>query len=403
MLNLGLPHLMPEMQLLLSCCRSHVSGKGDEESSTFSSLDWAAFLELVDRHRVYPFAYRNLSRFGPEEIPDYVVERLSDRVERNTRRALALTSEFVRLFKSFKQKDIPLFPLKGPILALQIYEDVGQRHAGDLDLLVAPQHIEKADQILCDEGFKRLNPDFLLSPREQALFLRVGDHFAYSGNDSQIKVELHWWWNSNPYLFPLDIEQVWKHGQTVTVADTQLKTLISDDMLLYLCSHGARHAWSRLFWLCDVAALVWKNPSFNWTWLMDRAVDLNVGRSLAEGLVMLNILFGDSVPDAVQAYAKQNGAVKKMVDMSLKSLLMPLANSAHERFLGHFRNKRHTLKLYTKPLYKLGCLTSLYTSTKDWSLLRLPDMLFPLYFVLRPFLWFWRWFLIRRFPQLNKS
>jgi hypothetical protein len=33
------------------------------------------------------------------------------------------------------------------------------------------------------------------------------------------------------------------------------------------------------------------------------------------------------------------------------------------------------------------------TSTKDWSLLRLPDVLFPLYFVLRPFLWFWRWFL----------
>jgi hypothetical protein len=66
------------------------------------------------------------------------------------------------------------------------------------------------------------------------------------------------------------------------------------------------------------------------------------------------------------------------------------------------KKKRHTLKLCSKLRYKLKCLTSLYTSPRDWSFLRLPDLLFPLYFILRPFLWFWRWFLIRRLPRFSQ-
>jgi hypothetical protein len=403
-LNPNSPVLKQEMRLLLLSSQLFVSAEDSERIKALchSPIDWEVFLRLVDRHRVYPFVYRHLAGFAPGRIPNYLVKELSDRVEKNTRHALTLTGEVVRLFKLLLQSDIPLIPLKGPVLALQIYEDVGLRHAGDLDLLVLPQHVEEADQILCDEGYKRLNPDFSLTPRQLALFLRVGDHFMYYHDGRQIKVELHWWWNSNPYLFPLDMEQVWKHGQTVAVADAQVKTLVTDDLLLYLCSHGARHVWSRLFWACDVAALVRKNPSFDWTRLMARAMDLNVGRSLAEGLIMLNLLFGDRLPDAVQVYVKEDRIVGRMVDMSLKSLVMPLGNSAHELFLGQFRNKRHALKLYSKPLYKLSCLTSLCTSPRDWSFLRLPDVLFPLYFVLRPFLWFWRWFLIRKLHRLHR-
>ena len=55
--------------------------------------------------------------------------------------------------------------------------------------------------------------------------------------------------------------------------------------------------------------------------------------------------------------------------------------------------------------YKLHCFAAGLTSPNDWKILHLPDVLFPLYFVLRPFLWFWRWFLIRRlhrFSQINE-
>ena len=57
------------------------------------------------------------------------------------------------------------------------------------------------------------------------------------------------------------------------------------------------------------------------------------------------------------------------------------------------QEKLNEIKLRPELRYKLHCFATSLTSTNDWSTLRLPDVLFPLYFVLRPFLWFWRWFL----------
>jgi hypothetical protein len=51
------------------------------------------------------------------------------------------------------------------------------------------------------------------------------------------------------------------------------------------------------------------------------------------------------------------------------------------------------INLHRGPRYKLRCLATGPTSPYDLKILRLPDVLFPLYFVLRPFLWFWRSFI----------
>ena len=161
-LNVRLPHFTPEMRLVLACSRASIR---EEESSQIEKLshgpiDWKAFIKLVARHRVYPLVYRNLSRHVGNGVPKDVLISLRNRFEKNTRRGLELTAELVRLIKLFEQDGIAVMALKGPALALQVYGDLGLRHAGDLDLLVHPDYVKLADQLLHQCGYERQNPDF---------------------------------------------------------------------------------------------------------------------------------------------------------------------------------------------------------------------------------------------------
>jgi hypothetical protein len=403
-LNLRLPGMTQEMLLLLACCRASISKEDSEKIRTLGHgpIDWNTFINLADRHRVTPLVRRSLNRYSTERIPDYVVDSLSARVEKNTQRALTMTSEFVRVFKFLAQRSIPVIPLKGPILALQLYDDVGLRHVGDLDLLVTRQNVEETDQVLLRKGYKRIKPDFALPSAQKAAFLNLGDHFTYFHDSRQIKIELHWRWHSNPYLLPLDMERARKRGQTVIVADTEVKTVGIDDTILYLCTHGATHIWLRLFWLCDLVQILHKNSTIDWTALMSRAIELGVQRPLIQGLTLSNLLLGSPLPEPVRAHAESDPLMPRIIKAGLSGVLMRLPDPGTRTMRVLVKEKLNEINLRRELRYKLHCLTTGLTSPNDWKILRLPDVLFPLYFVLRPFLWFWRWFLIRKLHRLHR-
>ena len=248
---------------------------------------------------------RNLSRRVGNGVPEQVLISLRNRFEKNTRRGLELTAELVRLIKLFEQGGIAVMALKGPALALQVYGDLGLRHAGDLDLLVHPDYFERADQMLCRNGYHRTNSAFVLSPKKQRYSEQMFYHFNYLRNDGRVSVEPHWALVRNSHLFPMDINQLWAQEETTMIGGIPVKTLPIEETLLYLCMHGATHVWLRLFWLCDLAQILNKNNSVDWTRLMARATELGVQRPVAQGLVLSNLLLGSHLPDPVRAYAER--------------------------------------------------------------------------------------------------
>ena len=336
--------------------------------------------------------YRNLSRRVGNGVPEQVLISLRNRFEKNTRRTLELTAELLRLIKLLEQGGIPVIALKGPALALQVYGDLGLRHAGDLDLLVHPDYVKLAEQLLHRRGYERQNPDFELNPFKQKYSELMFQHFEYLCRDSMISVDLRGCLTSNSYFFPLDIDQLWACPQTTVVAGTLVKTLPQEETLLYLCLHGAYHLWFRLFWLCDLAQLLHKNQTIDWAGLMARATELGVQRPLAQGLVLSNLLLGSRLPDPVRAYAEHDRVMPRLIKAGINSIIMWRSDLTPMSINAALRQKFHEIKLRRDFRYKLRCLSMALTSTNDWSTLRLPDVLFPLYFVLRPFLWCWRWY-----------
>ena len=77
-------------------------------------------------------------------------------------------------------------PLKGPLLGEAIYGDPGRRLSGDIDLLVAPEQLHKAVEVVCGMGYD--------APTD---YTEQGDlpllHFALTHERGELPpVELHW-------------------------------------------------------------------------------------------------------------------------------------------------------------------------------------------------------------------
>lgn len=81
-----------------------------------------------------------------------------------------------QLKEVFKQlKDIPYAIIKGEVLSLQAYLDIGYRSSGDIDILIPKKYISKLESILIINGFKptientRLNRMFYMNYSHQIM------------------------------------------------------------------------------------------------------------------------------------------------------------------------------------------------------------------------------------------
>jgi len=387
-----------ELRLILSCLRASADQDvGDQiRALCLRAIDWDAFIKLVDRHRVPSLVYKSLNRFAGNRIPEIALTRLRNRFHRNAQQVLAKTAELVRIMKTFQQNDINVLPFKGPVLALQVYDDLDSRHVGDLDMMVPPERVLEAQELLQQEGYRRKHPDFELTPRQHSVYIRNNHHFGYICKERGIRVELHWRFGSNRYLFPLRFNDLWRDRQTIQLGGVDVATFSLEHTILFLCTHGAVHAWFRLFWLNDVAQLVTKNDALDWRVLMGRAGQLGINRMVAEGVILADSLLGSPLPEPVRVFAEQDRGMDRFARTALYLIKYPVGLSHKPFTRPYYCSKLHQSMLRSNPLYKLAFSANLIGAKYgDWNRVPLPDVLFPLYHLVRPFTWFFRWYVPR--------
>lgn len=391
-----------ELKLILSCLQvSAGQNERNQNERKISALcrrvmDWDAFMKLVNRHRIPSQVYINLKRFAGNSVPEPVIGTLRERSHRNTQQVLAKTAELVRIVKRFEQNHIRILPFKGPVLALQVYDDLGSRHVGDLDIMVPLDRVKEAENLLVQQGYKRTNPDFHLTRKQYAAYVRNNHHFGYFCKDRRIKVELHWRFGSNRYLFPLRFNDLWRNRQTVRLGGADMASLSLEHTILLLCAHGAVHAWFRLFWLNDIARIVIKNHSIDWNMLMRHAEQLGISRMVAEGAILANQLLGSPLPEPISAFAKKDKRLQRLVTTSLYLIKYQGKTPYSPNMPAYWHSKYNLFMLRSDLKYKLGfCFAHINATFSDWDRVPLPDALFPLYYLVRPITWFFRWYVPR--------
>jgi len=362
----------------------------NQESAIYEAvaadLDWAEYIRLVDRHRTPALSWAALKRIPDLKIPPSAVQQLQKRSDACRMQAIRNSLLLAEVLKLFARAAIPAMPLKGPILSYDLYADVGLRHSKDLDIACSVDDLVRAQECLLAAGWMHDSLWTKPTPRQWQSMLRHDQELAFTHPQTKVQLELHWrdTWDATEF-----VHDRWTRSVASIWQQSPYRAMHPIDRTIYLCDHGAHHAWSRAKWLGDLAR-IHAEGSIDWEATLLEARQVSQERALLACLSLLQQLYALPLPDLSGDPGKMLPALLLDHSMqSFQSLEEPGVYSVMSTLPRLPRLLRYNRLLHPqKPLRK--SLAELLYSRADYLQLRLPDSLFWAYIPLRPFLWIWR-------------
>ena len=340
-------------------------------------LRWNLLLDLADRHGAQSLLCQALVGIEDADvIPPAEMSALKQRYQINLHKALFLSRELIRIVEHLSALGIEVMPYKGVALAEMAYGDIALRHAGDIDLLIRPQDFPRIRDAVRELGY---TPHLALSEAEERAYLKSGYECAFDGAAGPNLLELQWAIQPSFYAVDFDMDALFQRAITITVAGHPMKTLSSEDSVLVLSAHAAKHVWGRLIWLCDIARIM-TLPTLDWTWIASQAKALGIVRILRVTMLLANRLLGSTIPPAAQASVPEDSGALVLVDEIQTHIASEAAFDVES--LAYFRLM---MRLRERPLDRLRFLQrlALTPGPSEWQAVRLPAPLFPLYRLVR--------------------
>ena len=369
----------PELELLLvssALVKSEGSSR-DLRSQLEASIDWPQALRLAEQHGVMPLLYQAL-RDLPDLVPHTILEELRVRYEHNARKNLRFTAELIRILDCLESHDIAAIPFKGPVLAEAVYGDLALREFSDLDILVRPTDFLRAKDALRDLGFA---PTSERSAAEERACLESGYERAFDGPAGRNLLEIQWGILPRFYAVDFNLDGFFARASHANMGGRTVKTLCPEDLLLVLCVHAAKHAWIRLCWLRDIAAVAQSQP-LRWDRVLKEARKLGMERILGVSLLLADRLLGAGVPDPAPEKWRDDRGIEPLWDRIAPHLLNSEVYSTES--LNYFR-LMFRLRERASDRLRFALRLILTPGVGEWSVVRLPAALFPLYRVIRLF------------------
>lgn len=234
------------MNVLVECARPNPDAAALRRAAE-GVRDWEAVLAQAKRHGVQPLIHWRLGRGDPGLLPPEVAARVAERFHSVTRRNLMMAAELRSVMGWLASGGVEAIAFKGPTLAALVYESLGLREGGDLDILVRPADRARALAVLSARGCVEKGA-------EGAGTLR-GNCEVVARTPGGCDVDLHW--SALPPYFPrFDSRHAWARVQRVPLAGALIPTFGPDDLFAVLALHGARHCWTSLSLIGDVANLL---------------------------------------------------------------------------------------------------------------------------------------------------
>lgn len=290
-----LPNISREEEFVLCYARGLMSGPARARIDRLITqpLNWRRIDELASRHRIRPMLYKHL-RYDSQRppIPKEVWKTIESHAFSVSARNADQAEELARVIKLLRSENIGAMPFKGPIIAARAYENLNLREFADLDLLVRPEDLLRAKLLLVHHGFS--SPS---DANSHHLETQLGCEFVSA--DKQVSVELHSSLGHEWLGQKIDLEGVWKRAVWVDIADSPVRTIAREDLLPYLCAHGAAHHWAQLFRIIDVAETVRVEHDIDWNVLLATARADRRWRLIALGLYLAYGLLDAPVPRTV--------------------------------------------------------------------------------------------------------
>jgi hypothetical protein len=289
---------------------------------------------------------------------------------------MLLAGELVRILDQIDALGIEVVPYKGLVLAEAVYGNMALRPTGDIDLLIRPQDFQQIKNAVLELGY---TPHAPLSAAEEHAYLTSGYECVFDCDAGRNLLELQWALQPRFYAVDIDMNALFQRAAQVSFAGRRVKTLSSEDMLIVLALHAAKHVWGRLIWLCDIVQIM-RLPNLNWESIANQATELGVARILSITLRLTNALLGASLPQSVSGKWLDDPVGVALADEIRGQIIN--RESLHPESLAYFRLMMRLRERKADRLKLLQRL-ALTPGPNEWKVVRLPRPLFPLYRLVR--------------------
>lgn len=149
-------------------------------------VDWLRLAEMLRSHRLLPALGPRILDLPGGHASDEFARAVEDALQAGRRQGAFLQLVSTHVTAVLANAGIRSTPLKGPLLSEAIYGDPGRRHSADIDLLVAPEQLRDAVEVVRGLGYE--------APRDYVQhdgFPML--HFALMHERRELPpVELHW-------------------------------------------------------------------------------------------------------------------------------------------------------------------------------------------------------------------
>lgn len=274
-----------ELAALVACSQT----RGDGPAAATRAGGWRALFAAAFEEGVAGLLLQRLERAGAE-VPAAVREEAARRLALDRLAARRLAAACREVLGRLGEAGLRAVVLKGPPLEERLYGGPGLRPMLDVDLLVRPDDLTRAGEVLTALGCRALQPIADGAPAD-------GHDLAF-GHPNGALLEIHYRASSGPGteipagdLVGRAVRQRLAGGGTAWVP-------VPEDELIYLAVHAARHRFRRLGWLCDLDRLLGAGIGLDWPVVGARARGWGVDRALAATFELLRRRLGREVPQA---------------------------------------------------------------------------------------------------------
>lgn len=248
---------------------------------------WNYDSPTADQFRLFPLLAECVARLDPAHPQLAMLQGIR---RQSTIRTLTLLAQLEVVLGELAADGFDAVVLKGPALALSVYEHVGQRPTGDLDILVDPDRFDAAAHCLEARGWTR---DSIDVPGNHAVAFKRGEfcldlHRQHCRELRVAGAPLSGWRN----LEVVDARRTLPGGRRPRI-------LGPTDSLIHTIAHGTENRLPiNIRWVVDAVRII-RAGGIDWTLLMARVRAYEIAPLIEDALRLLVDVSGVEIPDTV--------------------------------------------------------------------------------------------------------
>ena len=258
---------------------------------------WPELLRVSQNEGLSILLYKGMIKKGIN-MPLSFRQSLKQEYINNWGRNVRIFEELAALLSML---EIPVIVLKGTSLLSSVYDGLGFRVLGDVDVLVKPEDVSKIDKVLSQSGYR--------SDQEKRSYPVTNylNSLVYGKNGSLLLLHVHWHLVNNAlpnyiYAEKINMDKLWKEANPLKIRHADALCLAPQHQLLHLSEHAMKHSYNTLIHVWDIRQVInhWKEK-LDWERVCRESGEFQLRIPLYYSLWLCKEYFGTCVPQEVFA------------------------------------------------------------------------------------------------------